>query len=143
MHTGGARKRDNNLSKVSGRGQGSNAGKQAQQKNQFLNEFGIGLKHISSTAIVLAQGNFSPRSLPSYCMKEFIAYLIKNLVELPADVQVEVIDKEQGVLVEVRVSSQDVARVVGKQGRTINALRTIAMIVGARFGRKVRLELIN
>lgn len=76
-------------------------------------------------------------------MKEFIAYLIKNLVELPADVQVEVIDKEQGVIVEVRVSSQDIARVVGKQGRTINALRTIAMTVGARFGRKVRLELVN
>lgn len=76
-------------------------------------------------------------------MKEFIAYLIKNLVELPADVQVEVIDKEQGVIVEVRVSSGDVARVVGKQGRTINALRTIAMTVGARFGRRVRLELVN
>jgi uncharacterized protein len=76
-------------------------------------------------------------------MKEFIAYLIKNLVEQPTDVQVEVIDKEHGVMVEVRVSSQDIARVVGKQGRTINALRTIAMIVGARFGRKVRLELVN
>lgn len=76
-------------------------------------------------------------------MKEFIAYLIKNLVEQPSDVQVEVIDKEQGVVVEVRVSSQDIARVVGKQGRTINALRTIAMTVGARFGRKVRLELVN
>jgi len=76
-------------------------------------------------------------------MKEFIAYLIKNLVEQPADVQVDVIDKEQGVIVEVRVSSIDIARVVGKQGRTINALRTIALTVGARFGRKVRLELVN
>ncbi|MBS3904095.1 MAG: KH domain-containing protein [Simkania sp.] len=76
-------------------------------------------------------------------MKEFIVYLIKNLVEDPADVAVEVIEKEQGMFVEVRVANKDIARVVGKQGRTINALRTIAMTVGARFGRRVRLELLS
>ena len=76
-------------------------------------------------------------------MKEFIAYLIKNLVEEPSAVNVEVHEKEQGLFVEVRVADKDIARVVGRQGRTINALRTIAMTVGARFGRRVRLELIS
>ncbi len=76
-------------------------------------------------------------------MKEFIAYLIKNLVEEPAGVTVEIVEKEQGMFVEVRVADKDIARVVGKQGRTINALRTIAMTVGARFGRRVRLELVS
>lgn len=75
-------------------------------------------------------------------MKEFIAYLIKNLVDQPDAVDVKVIEKEDGTLIEVRVSSDDVAKIVGKQGRTIKSLRTIVMTVGARFGRRVRLELL-
>jgi uncharacterized protein len=75
-------------------------------------------------------------------MKEFIAYLIKNLVDQPDAVDVKVIDGKDGTLIEVRVSENDVAKIVGKQGRTIKSLRTIVMTVGARFGRRVRLELV-
>lgn len=76
-------------------------------------------------------------------MKEFVAYLIKNLVDAPDAVDVQIVDGEQGTMVEVRVAPEDVAKVVGRQGRTIKALRTLAMTVGARFGRRVRLELIQ
>jgi hypothetical protein len=76
-------------------------------------------------------------------MKEFVAYLIKNLVDQPDSVDVQIVDGEQGTRVEVRVSPEDVAKIVGRQGRTIKALRTIAMVVGARFGRRVRVELIQ
>ena len=76
-------------------------------------------------------------------MKEFVAYLIKNLVDNPNAVDVQIVDGDQGTMVEVRVSPEDAAKVVGRQGRTIKALRTIAMTVGARFGRRVRLELIQ
>ena len=75
-------------------------------------------------------------------MKEFIAYLIKNLVDQPDAVDVKVIENQDGTLIEVRVSEHDVAKIVGKQGRTIKSLRTIVMTVGARFGRRVRLELL-
>jgi predicted RNA-binding protein YlqC (UPF0109 family) len=76
-------------------------------------------------------------------MKDFIAYLIKNLVDQPESVDVQVIDGQQGTIVEIRVSAEDVSKVVGRQGRTIKSLRTIAMTVGARFGRRVRLELVH
>lgn len=76
-------------------------------------------------------------------MKDFIAYLIKNLVDQPDSVDVQVFDGQQGTVVEIRVSTDDVAKVVGKQGRTIKSLRTIAMTVGARFGRRVRVELVH
>lgn len=76
-------------------------------------------------------------------MKEFIAYLIKNLVDKPEAVEVQVIDGEQGTVVEVKVSTDDIAKVVGRQGRTIKSLRTIAMTVGARFGRRIRVDLIQ
>ena len=76
-------------------------------------------------------------------MKEFIAYLIKNLVDLPDAVDINIVENEQGTVVEVKVSPQDVGKVVGRQGRTVKALRTIAMTVGARVGRRVRLEVIQ
>ena len=76
-------------------------------------------------------------------MQEFIAYLIKNLVSEPDAVDVKMLENELGTVFEIRVSKEDIARVVGKQGRTIKSLRTIAIGVGARFGRRVRLEVIN
>lgn len=75
-------------------------------------------------------------------MKEFIAYLIKNLVDQPEAVDIKIIEGDKGTVIEVRVSDDDIAKIVGKQGRTIKSLRTIAMTVGARFGRRVRLELV-
>ena len=75
-------------------------------------------------------------------MKEFIAYLIKNLVDHPDDVDVQIVEELGNMLISVRVSQNDVAKIVGKQGRTIKSLRTIAMTVGARFGRRVRLDLV-
>lgn len=76
-------------------------------------------------------------------MKEFVAYLIKNLVDQPDAVDVNIIEGEQGTVVEIKVSSEDVGKVVGRQGRTIKALRTIAMTVGARVGRRVRVEVVQ
>jgi len=76
-------------------------------------------------------------------MKDFIAYLIKNLVDQPDAVEVQIFEGDQGTMIEVKVSAEDVAKVVGRQGRTIKSLRTLAMTVGARFGRRVRLELVH
>jgi predicted RNA-binding protein YlqC (UPF0109 family) len=76
-------------------------------------------------------------------MKDFVAYLIKNIVDLPDAVDVTMNEGEQGTVVEIKVSPQDVGKVVGRQGRTIKALRTIAMTVGARVGRRVRVEVVQ
>lgn len=76
-------------------------------------------------------------------MKDFVTYLIKNLVDEPEGVDINIFEGERSTIVEVKVDQDDVAKVVGRQGRTINALRTVAMTVGARFGRRVKIELIN
>jgi predicted RNA-binding protein YlqC (UPF0109 family) len=76
-------------------------------------------------------------------MKEFIEYIVKNLVDSPEEVMVNCFEGERGMIVEVKVGADDVGKVVGKKGATINALRTIAMTVCARLGRKVKVELIN
>lgn len=76
-------------------------------------------------------------------MDEFIAYLIKNLVDKPEAVQVQVVDNSQDFIVSVQVSKEDVAKVIGRQGRVIRSLRTIALIIGARLGKRIRLELVE
>ena len=76
-------------------------------------------------------------------MEEFISYLVKNLVDIPDNVEISIYDGEKSSVVEIKVDPEDVAKLIGKQGRTIKALRTIAMTVAARFERKVRLEIIQ
>lgn len=76
-------------------------------------------------------------------MKEFIEYIVKNLVERPENVQVKCYEGERGVIVEVHVGQEDIGKVVGRKGSNIKALRTIAMMVCARLGRRVRVELVE
>lgn len=64
-------------------------------------------------------------------------------MDQPELVNIDIFDGDRSTILEIRVASEDVAKVVGRQGRTIKALRTIAMIVGARFNRKVRLEIVH
>ncbi|MBI5273636.1 MAG: KH domain-containing protein [Chlamydiales bacterium] len=76
-------------------------------------------------------------------MQEFVAYLVKNLVDVPDSVAVQIFEGTKSTIIEVKVSQEDIAKLVGRQGRTIKALRTIAMTVGARFGRRIKLELVH
>ncbi|NNM43715.1 MAG: KH domain-containing protein [Chlamydiae bacterium] len=76
-------------------------------------------------------------------MKEFVEYLIKNLVSDPTGVNVKMLDQENRWTIQICVTSQDVAKVIGRQGRTIQALRTLAVSIGARLGRKVVITLVN
>ena len=76
-------------------------------------------------------------------MKEFVEYIVKNLVDSPESVDVRCFDREKGVVVEVRVGNGDVGKVVGRKGMTIKALRTIVMTACARVGCRVRLEIIE
>ena len=76
-------------------------------------------------------------------MKDFVEYIVKNLVEHHDAVQIECFEGERGMIVEIRVHADDVGKVVGKKGSIINAIRTISMMVCARLGRKVRVELVE
>ena len=76
-------------------------------------------------------------------MKEFVAYIVKNLVDEPDLVTVHCDQGERGLVVEIRVGQKDIGKVVGRKGTTINALRTIAMTACARLGHKVRVELVE
>lgn len=76
-------------------------------------------------------------------MEEFIAYLVKNMVQEPDLVDVRSTEGQSGLLIEIRVAPEDVGKVVGRKGNVIRSLRTLAMTVGARLGRRIHLEIIQ
>lgn len=78
-----------------------------------------------------------------FLMEEFIAYIVKNLVDCPDLVNVRCYENDKLLIVEVSVRKEDLGKVIGIKGLTVKALRTIATIVCARLGRRVRLELVE
>jgi len=75
-------------------------------------------------------------------MKELIEYMAKALVDDPDQVRVEEIEGTNATIYELRVAPEDMGRVIGKQGRVANAMRTLLRAAAARQGRRVTLEIV-
>ena len=76
-------------------------------------------------------------------MREAIEMIVKSLVDEPETVDIREIDRHGTLLIEVRVAQQDVGKIIGKQGRTIRALRSLARIAGAKQNRRYLLEIVE
>jgi hypothetical protein len=76
-------------------------------------------------------------------MEEFVAYLVKNMVNSPDEVDIRAVEGQSGLLIEIRVAADDIGKVVGRKGNVIRSLRTLAMTIGARLGRRIHLEIIQ
>jgi hypothetical protein len=71
-----------------------------------------------------------------------IEYLVKSLVDEPEHVTITEVAAEETTTYEVRVSPSDLGKVIGKQGRIANALRTVVKSVAMKDKRKVYVEII-
>jgi uncharacterized protein len=76
-------------------------------------------------------------------MKDLVQFIAQKLVNNPDAVQVTEIEGVTATLLELRVAKEDLGRVIGKQGRIADSIRTILYAVAARAGRKVTLEIID
>ena len=76
-------------------------------------------------------------------MKEFIEYLVKALVDNPDEVNVTQIDGEKTVIFELRCNQSDIGKVIGKQGRTIKAIRTLLGSAAAKANMRAMLEIVE
>ena len=74
-------------------------------------------------------------------MTELVAFLARRLVDDPDAVRVDQEDRDDVLVVRLHVASDDVGKVVGKQGRIARALRTVVRAGGVREGRRVLLEI--
>lgn len=75
-------------------------------------------------------------------MKELVEFIVKSLVDDPSQVHVSEIGGEASVMLELRVGPEDMGRVIGKKGRTVNAIRSLVQILAAKQGKRVTLEII-
>ena len=76
-------------------------------------------------------------------MKELIELISKKLVEHPDDVQVRVIEGDDGEVYELRVHPDDMGRVIGKNGRVAKAVRTLIGSAAAKNDVRVSLDIIE
>ncbi len=73
--------------------------------------------------------------------QEFLEFLVKSIVDHPDDVKIERKVDELGVLLSLRVNSQDMGQVVGRQGATAKAIRSLLRIVGIKHDARVNLKI--
>lgn len=76
-------------------------------------------------------------------MKALVEYIAKSLVDKPEEVQVNEIEGEQTSVLELKVDKDDLGKVIGRQGRTARAMRTILGAASIRLNKRVVLEIIE
>jgi len=75
-------------------------------------------------------------------MKDLVEYIAKALADDPSQVHVSEIEGESSIILELRVGPDDMGRIIGKGGRTANAMRTLVRVLAAKQGKRVTLEIV-
>jgi predicted RNA-binding protein YlqC (UPF0109 family) len=76
-------------------------------------------------------------------MQEFLEFIVKGLVEHPEAVTVTSVPKDALTIYELRLHADDVGRVIGRQGITINAIRSLLLAGSAKKGLRCALEIVE
>ena len=74
---------------------------------------------------------------------DLVEYLVLSIVDDTDSVSLEVIDGERSSVIEITVAETDVAKVIGRRGRTIKAIHTLARALAARLGTAVEVEILG
>ena len=75
--------------------------------------------------------------------KEFVEYIVKEIVDVPEKVQINRKIDEMGVLLELTVDPSDMGKVIGKDGNTAKSIRTLLRVLGAKNNARVNLKIIE
>jgi uncharacterized protein len=76
-------------------------------------------------------------------LKELIHAIAVELVDHPDQVQVTEITRENNSILELRVAREDIGKVIGKEGRTAQSMRTILSAVSTKLGRRAQLDIVD
>ena len=76
-------------------------------------------------------------------MRSLVEQIAKALVDKPEEVKVEEVVGEKTVVFELRVTQSDIGKVIGKQGKTARAIRTILSAAGTKLGKRCVLEILE
>lgn len=76
-------------------------------------------------------------------MKELVEYLVKSLVDQPDEVFLAEHEEDDTVVLELKIAPDDLGKVIGKSGNTINAIRTVLQAAASSQRKRVRLEVLG
>ncbi|MCL5097652.1 MAG: KH domain-containing protein [Candidatus Omnitrophica bacterium] len=76
-------------------------------------------------------------------MQAFLEYVVKGLVDRPEAVQITPVDRNGLTVYELRLDPKDVAKVIGRQGTTINAIRSLLLVGSAKKGMRCVVEIVE
>jgi len=76
-------------------------------------------------------------------MQAFLEYVVKGLVQKPEAVAITPVEREGTTVYELRLDPQDVGRIIGRQGMTINAIRSLLLAGSAKKGLRCTLEIVE
>lgn len=76
-------------------------------------------------------------------MKELVEYMAQALVDHPEQVRVEEIAGARSIIYELHVAPSDMGRVIGRNGRVVNAMRSLLRVASARSGKRATLEIVE
>jgi predicted RNA-binding protein YlqC (UPF0109 family) len=79
--------------------------------------------------------------MPEADVRALVEFLTRGLVERPEAVNVRVSERDRVVFIEIRVAPDEVGKVIGRRGRIIGAIRTVAKAAALRSGRRVVVEI--
>ena len=75
--------------------------------------------------------------------RELVEFMVKSLVDSPDDVKINVIEGEKSTILELKVLSSDVGKVIGKHGRIAQAIRVIINASAMKVGKRIVLEILD
>lgn len=76
-------------------------------------------------------------------MQQLVEILAKALVDHPGEVEVHRVEGEKSIILELKVASEDMGKVIGKQGRIAKAIRTVVKAAAAKEGKRVVVEILQ
>lgn len=81
--------------------------------------------------------------MPEPNLEELIAFIARNLVDEPDEVRVRVVDGDRATVYELAVAEDDLGKVIGKDGRTARAIRTLLAATAARLHKRAVLDILE
>ncbi|MCX8123593.1 MAG: KH domain-containing protein [Spirochaetes bacterium] len=75
--------------------------------------------------------------------KELVEYMVKSLVDNPDKVEIREIEGEKSTILELKVTKEDIGKVIGKHGRIARAIRTILNASATKTGKRIVLEILD
>ena len=76
-------------------------------------------------------------------MEELLTYIAKGLVDRPEEVTVESFEEDDALVLELTVAEDETGKVIGRNGRTVNAIRTVMRACGAKHDRRVLVDVVD